>query len=113
MSRDPFRSFDPAAIQERTRELFDLSHSIPMPREGALSCPVCGEGEPVPRGWSFHAREGPSNPWRCDLSLKCVRCAHVWCHGLAVSEEAYEAHGDAVLDRRQAEAILREEGWSP
>lgn len=113
MSEDIFRSFDPAAVRERTREVFDFSHSLPLPRPGALACPVCDEGQPVPRGWRLHRREGSYHPWRCDVSFKCVRCAHVWCHGLVLDREEYERHGEGVLDRREAEAILREEGYSP
>lgn len=110
---DPFRSFDPDGTRQRLEQVFDFSRSLPLARPGAVRCPVCTRSEPIPRRWGFHESEGSPRPWRCDVSFKCTWCAHVWVHGLAISEEEYAVHGKVRLDRREAEAILREEGWEP
>lgn len=56
-----------------------------------MSCPVCDAYRPVIRYWQFHTRPGkPTIPWRCDVSMKCTECAHLWVHGVAITKQAYD-----------------------
>lgn len=110
---DVFRAFELEDTLERLRTVWDLSYSIPLPRETLLHCPQCGAEDAIPRKWKFHLSGGSPNPWRCDVMFKCVVCGRAWVHGIVVPEEDYEAHAGESYDRRQAEGVLREEGWAP
>lgn len=76
-----------------THAKWDLSGPLPVPAGGWLACPVCRDGRPQPRYWRWHRRAGkPTVPWRCDVSFKCVDCAAVWTHGIAVDEQYYRSN---------------------
>lgn len=109
---DLFRDFALEDTLDRLREVWDLSHALPLPRTEIRCCPQCEAGGAIVRRWRFHRRETSPNPWRCDVMFKCVRCGLAWTHGLVVPQAMYEAHPDETLERREAEAVLENsEGW--
>lgn len=72
-----------------TRAMWDLSGPLPVPKGEWLRCPVCGAA-PQPRYWRLHHRPGATVPGRCDVSLKCTLCSHVWVHGVALDDDTYK-----------------------
>jgi len=97
-----FPALDAGQVLEATRSRWDLSGILPVPHTGWLACPVCHDPDPQPRWWRFHERSGtPTIPWRCDVAYKCVTCAAIWTHGVALDRQAWERRPNKKLAGRQ------------
>ena len=93
---------------------WDLGGVVPIPREGWLVCPICGTPDPQPRYWRFHERSGePTVAYRCDVSFKCLSCAMVWVHGVALDQDAWNRRpprlGIRQIHWRDAQRLLEPE----
>lgn len=76
-------------VHEATAARWDLSATLPVPRPGWLACPVCRVRQVQARHWRFFRRRGATVEGRCDVSFKCIACAAVWTHGVALDEATY------------------------
>lgn len=97
-------------VLARTAEWWDLSGPLPMPRGEWLRCPVCGDGDVQLRHWVFHERPKPHTlPYRCDVRLKCRRCAALWAHGVALPVDYWRHNARrprAKIGRREGARLL-------
>lgn len=84
-----FPGYDVEAVLAATATYWDTSGPIPVPRPGWLACPVCRHRTVQPRYWRFFRRPHATIPGRCDVSFKCVGCAAVWTHGVALDDDTY------------------------
>lgn len=89
MSQNLFPSLSPDEVAEHINRRWQILGGIyPMPA-WTLVCPVCGSDEIQLRHHHFHRRPGKSNPFRCDVAVKCVECSHVFVFGVVVPAEIY------------------------
>lgn len=104
-----FPDLPASEILVATYRMWDASGPLPVPRPGWLRCPICGTERPQPRYWELHQRTGDHAVFcRCDVSFKCVLCAYVWVHGVALDEETWTRMRGQVRRHRRSQIGWRE-----
>lgn len=96
---DVFPEQSADAIAAAVAAWWDTAGPLPLPR-ALPACPVCHAPYGFPRAWSVYRLPTPGkvahahrHPWRCDVSMKCHTCSHVWAHGLAITEAQAAQYG--------------------
>lgn len=104
-----FPSLAPDEVAERIARRWQIRGGLyPMPR-WAITCPVCWSQEIQLRHHHYHRRPGKSNPFRCDVSVKCCECSNVLVFGLVVTQEVYAKSGGRRHEWREVREAIEAE----
>lgn len=127
MSRDnPIGDFYPSKeeVLRNMGECWEWRQGFPCPNPldssfyYMMGCPVCRSNLWCISQWQFLERDPRSGeedrplmtrfPYRCNLTLKCTQCSHVWPHGLPVPPEE-EGKREGIFRRAEVLVILEAE----
>lgn len=96
-------------VLRRTAAHWSFDGPYPVPIGGWLRCPVCTSTEVQGRAWRYHKpAHSVTLPHRCDVTFKCTMCAHVWLHGVVVTEDYWEANARHVNTHVRWRRVLKD-----
>lgn len=100
---------DPDEVLRNVAKMWDWSRGgIPLPRF-TVHCPVCGLGTSKLSRVTFGMRDTSPNPYRCDVSFKCIVCSAFWTHGVPVPHDVWSKHANRRYDWRTVRAAVHGE----
>lgn len=104
-----FPNISSESVIDRVKMRWDLSGPLPVPMWD-VKCPICGalmsnDGIQA-REWRFREQPTSTNPYRCDVALKCTECSYMWRHGLVITEVMYKQQECQVVTWWQARKIF-------
>lgn len=83
--------------------MWNLDSPFPRPTGDWMRCPVCGSRNYLIQSWHGfdrydHPPEGVTHrvPFRCDVTVKCMNCANVWVHGLALPQSWADTYPEVI-----------------
>ncbi len=91
-----FPNLTPDEVVKAVSERWDLTGRWPTPK-WAVECPTCHNTRVQAQFWRFsrYTSHNGSNPYRCNVSMKCTRCSYVMMFGVFIPQAMYDAHLNA------------------
>jgi hypothetical protein len=88
-----FPNLSPDEVLEVVSAHWDMTGKFPTPK-WLVACPSCRETRVQAQFWRFsrYVSHGGSNPYRCNVSMKCTYCSYVMMFGVFIPKEMYDYH---------------------
>ena len=88
-------------ILGRVAAFWETRRPDPQLHEAMWRCPFCLSNDLLHQTHRLFPAPPENGPhrfkWRVDIVMKCMDCAHVWVHGIVVTESWVAEHGHHYL----------------